>query len=350
MSSSTSPIVVATAALPGAVLVGWLLVIGQSLIVPILLGVISVYMIASGAQKLITVLPSPFSSPRIGVLLVLLLFLASILGLIILILENGQGITEALPVYSDNLNALIAAQATRFGFEDAPTVASLTALLQEALDFQALAQMAFGTASSIASTVVMTILYAVFLAGDLKAMPEKLQRAFSSERSAQDTTQLVLKINRRVGDYLLAKTLVNLILAALSFAVMLLLGIEFAILWAVLIGVLNYIPYIGSVVGVVFPVLICIAQFGTLGPAVTALVGLMGAQIVVGYVLEPKMLGRSVNLSAFVVLIALSFWTALWGTMGTILAVPLTAMIMIFLAEIPGARPVAVLMSEDGIL
>ncbi len=67
-----------------------------------------------------------------------------------------------------------------------------------------------------------------------------------------------------------------------------------------------------------------------------------------GYVLEPRLLGKSVNLSACVVLLALSLWTTLWGALGAILAVPLTAVVMIILAEMPALRPLAVLISHDG--
>ena len=79
-----------------------------------------------------------------------------------------------------------------------------------------------------------------------------------------------------------------------------------------------------------------------------ALVLLMVPQIVVAYYIEPKFLGRSVNLSPFTVLLALAVWSTLWGMTGAILAVPLTAMVMIILAEIPHTRWIAVLMSETG--
>ena len=137
-------------------------------------------------------------------------------------------------------------------------------------------------------------------------------------------------------------------MVAVSFVIMLLLGVEFALLWAVLIGLFNYIPYIGSIIGVLFPVLLSLAQFGSLGPAVAALAGLMGAQLFAAYVLEPRMLGKSVNLSPFMVLVSLAFWTTLWGTVGAILAVPLTAVAIIVMAEISETRPAAVMLSEDG--
>ena len=91
-----------------------------------------------------------------------------------------------------------------------------------------------------------------------------------------------------------------------------------------------------------------LVQFASFSHATVALVTLMIPQIAVGYYIEPKFLGRSVNLSPFTVLLSLAIWTALWGLMGAILAVPLTAMVMIILAEIPNTRFIAVMMSESG--
>ena len=97
-----------------------------------------------------------------------------------------------------------------------------------------------------------------------------------------------------------------------------------------------------------FPVALSLAQFGNITLSIALAVLLTSAQMFVGNVLEPKMVGKSVNLSGFVVLIALVVWSALWGINGAILAVPLTSMIMIILAGIPDTRLIAVYLSNDG--
>ncbi|MGP1355899.1 AI-2E family transporter, partial [Roseicyclus sp.] len=152
----------------------------------------------------------------------------------------------------------------------------------------------------------------------------------------------------RIGRYLFVKTAINIILGAISFAIMLLLGIEFALFWAVLIAFLNYIPYIGSIVGVIFPVLLSLAQFGTIAMAGTVLVALSAAQIFVGAWLEPRMMGRAFNLSPFVVLLSLAVWSTLWGLPGALLAVPMTASLVLVLAEIRSTRFIAVMLSASG--
>jgi len=126
------------------------------------------------------------------------------------------------------------------------------------------------------------------------------------------------------------------------------LGIDSAVFWAVMIGFLNYIPYVGSAIGVGFPVGLTLAQFGSLQWAFLALVLLMAVQTYVGNILEPRMIGKSVNLSSFVVLVALVFWTTIWGLPGAILSIPLTSVLVILLAENPSTRPLAIMFTSDG--
>jgi predicted PurR-regulated permease PerM len=112
------------------------------------------------------------------------------------------------------------------------------------------------------------------------------------------------------------------------------------------IGLFNYIPYVGSIIGVALPVLLSLAQFGSLGT--TAVLGalLIAAQTYVGNILEPRVIGRQLNLSPFVVLVALSVWTAIWGLPGAILAIPLTAMLAIICDAFGPTRFVAVLLAD----
>jgi predicted PurR-regulated permease PerM len=89
------------------------------------------------------------------------------------------------------------------------------------------------------------------------------------------------------------------------------------------------------------------AQFGSLGT--TAVLGglLIAAQAYVANVLEPRMIGRQLNISPFVVLLSLAVWSALWGLPGALLAIPLTAMIAIICDAFPASRFIAVLLSEN---
>jgi predicted PurR-regulated permease PerM len=176
---------------------------------------------------------------------------------------------------------------------------------------------------------------------------EKLAAAFPQRDQAELTARIVRDANRKIGDYLAVKTGINVILGAISFVILWGMGVDFALFWAVVIGLFNYIPYVGSIIGVALPVILSLAQFGSLGT--TAVLGalLIAAQTYVGNILEPRLIGRQLNLSPLVVLMALSVWTAIWGLPGAILAIPLTAMIAIVCDAFGPTRFVAALLADQ---
>jgi predicted PurR-regulated permease PerM len=125
-------------------------------------------------------------------------------------------------------------------------------------------------------------------------------------------------------------------------------GLEFAVFWAIIIALLNYIPYIGSFIGVAFPIAMAILQFDGAENVLALLVALVTAQVVMGNVIEPQVMGNSLNLSPYVILVSLTAWSALWGVSGAIVSVPITAVMVIVLSEFSSTRPIAVLLSKNG--
>lgn len=341
-------IVQVTCALALVIMIGWLLVIGQSIILPILIGVIAVYILTSAADRMEGWPIVGGFSQGVRRLLAGVIFLALVLILILFVSDNAQAILDAAPRYSDNLTKLLETIAATFGLSETPTVSSLIERVQGTYTMSQFVTDAVGALTSTGTFLFTALLYAAFLLSDWNDYPQKTRLALNDEESSDQALRTVRHINDRIGAYLSSKTLINVILGVISFAVMWIMGIEFAIFWAILIGLLNYIPYIGSVLGVMFPTALAVAQFGTIGYPALAFVALIAAQMFVGNVLEPRMLGKSVNMSPFVFLIALSFWMTVWGLIGAVLAIPLTSMIMIILAEIPRTRPIAVMMSGDG--
>jgi predicted PurR-regulated permease PerM len=91
-----------------------------------------------------------------------------------------------------------------------------------------------------------------------------------------------------------------------------------------------------------------LVQFQELGPVITLLLALMAVQFVIGNFLDPYVMGNSLNLSPFAILISLAVWSELWGIPGAFLAVPITAILTIVFSEFPGTRPIAVLLSKNG--
>jgi len=336
----------------GAVLLicmGWVLHVGKTILVPAVLGAVIVYVIvglADGLGRLPAVgsaLPSRlrylFSFALIGTICVLFAYL---------LMANKDRALELAPQYQQSLLAAIQRVAVHFDFETEPTWETLRSDLLAQINLQRLLGSLLASVGSILATFVVVCLYATFLLLERRSFATKLSNLSDDPARVARIGQVIEAINRRIGSYLALKTLLSLLLGVLSYAVMRLFGLEFAALWAVLTSVLNFVPYVGSVLGVVFPLLMAIVQFGDLGVILTMLVSLTALQFAIGNFLDPYVMANSLNLSPFAMLVSLAVWSELWGVPGAFLAVPITAILTIVFSEFTGTRPIAVLLSGTG--
>jgi predicted PurR-regulated permease PerM len=337
-----------TYAIALTLMLGWLLWIGRPVLLPVLAAVISVYVLLTAAATMRR-MPVVGRLPDWALHTLILIFFTIGMGLLFVLVINNLGqVLAALPSYESNLDALITLRASLLGIEDEPTWENLRRVTLDQIDVRSWVTPALLSLRGFGVTLFLVVLYASFLMAERGAMASKVIIAMGGEDAGQKALSLLSRINERIGQYLFVKTVINAMLGLMSFGIMVLLGIEFALFWAVLIAFLNYIPYFGSLVGVIFPVLLSLAQFGTLWMAGVVLVSLTAAQVFVGAYVEPKMMGRAFNLSPFVVLLALVCWSALWGLPGALLAVPMTASLVLVLSEIKMTRPIAVMLSASG--
>jgi predicted PurR-regulated permease PerM len=265
-----------------------------------------------------------------------------------LVMANKDRALALAPQYQQSLLATIQQMAVHFGFETEPTWETLRQELMARINLQRTLASLLASVGSIVVTFVVVCLYATFLLLERRSFDTKIANLSDDPARVARIRQVVEAINRRIGSYLALKTLLSLLLAVASYVVMRLFGLEFAALWAVLIFFLNFIPYVGSALGVIFPVLMTVVQFGDLGTILTMLALLTALQFGIGNFLDPYVMGNSLNLSPFAILISLAVWSELWGVPGAFLAVPITAILTIVLSEFPGTRPIAVLLSSNG--
>src|SRR5262249_33266702 len=154
-------------------------------------------------------------------------------------------------------------------------------------------------------------------------------------------------INHSITRYLAVKTFGGTLAAVLSFMVLAAYGVDFVLFWAFLLVLLNYIPYLGSLVAVSLPIAQSFLQLDSFGTAIITAVLLVAIQQLVGNFLEPRMAGRQLGVSPLLILLSLSFWGIVWGVVGMILAVPLLVVIKAVLENIEATKPVATLMSNQ---
>jgi AI-2 transport protein TqsA len=330
-------------------IIGWVLTMGKAIFVPAVLGAVIVYVIVGLAQVLGRVPVLGRRLPQqlrylvsMGVIALAFLLLAY------LVAANKERALLLAPQYQQSLLAAIQSVAVFFGFETEPTWAMLRQELMALINLQRLFGSLLASLGSILVTFVVVFLYATFLLIERSAFETKLANLSDDPKRVARIREVIGTINRRIGSYLALKTLLSILLGVVSWAVMALYGLEFALLWAVLAAFLNFVPYIGSVLGVVLPVLMAVVQFQDPGMILTLLLALTAVQFVIGNFLDPYVMGNSLNLSPFAILISLAVWSELWGIPGAFLAVPITAIVTIVFSEFPGTRPVAVLLSKSG--
>jgi predicted PurR-regulated permease PerM len=202
-----------------------------------------------------------------------------------------------------------------------------------------------GTFLDFLTSALIVFVYLIFLLAEKLTFPKRMQMAFG-DRQAGRVLEIVKHINDAIMRYIAVKTWVSFVTAVLSLVILLAFGVEFSVLWALLIFAFNFIPYIGSLVAIAPPILLGFLQFDSYWRGGVITIWLIGVQAFTGQYLEPRLAGKSLNLSPLLILISLSFWGFLWGIVGMILAVPLTVVCKIVLDNITETKPVGTLMSN----
>ncbi|MCD6533202.1 MAG: AI-2E family transporter [Deltaproteobacteria bacterium] len=201
-----------------------------------------------------------------------------------------------------------------------------------------------GSFFSFLGDTIWVILFMIFMLAEQDEFPKRIVRAFG-ENSSASIIKTLNRINRAVQDYLGLKTMISFGTGVLVTLTLSLFSVPFAILWGVLAFLLNFIPNIGSMISIIPPVLITLFQFGSISKTLGVFAVLIALQTVVGNFVEPKMMGKGLNLSPLTVLLSLLFWGWMWGIPGMLLSVPITAAIKIAFEQIEATRPFAMMMA-----
>jgi AI-2 transport protein TqsA len=202
--------------------------------------------------------------------------------------------------------------------------------------------------SSMLGDIIMITIYIIFLLIEESGIQNKMQVIFSSKSEYNNVVMIFKRITKDINKYITLKTLISLLAAALCYIVMLFFKLEFPFLWAFIIFILNFIPYIGSIISTLLPATYAVFQTGSFMSFVWVFLALECVHIVVGNYIEPKFTGKSLNLSPLVVVVSLTFWGFIWGIPGMLLSVPIMSIITIVLAQFPNTKFLAVILSETG--
>lgn len=208
---------------------------------------------------------------------------------------------------------------------------------------------AAGSASGMLSAAILIILFVGFMFAERVWFPRKIASLLSDDVEATvRVRQITASIMRRVNRYLVVKTLVSAATAICVWGIFTVAKLPLAVAIALLTFVLNFLPSIGSIIATVIAV--ALTYVLTTDASITLIIGISCTvvQFTIGNIIDPMLLGQTLRLSSFGIILSLAFWGAIWGLPGMFLAVPIMVAIMIVCAHIPWLRPVAVMLSREG--
>jgi predicted PurR-regulated permease PerM len=194
---------------------------------------------------------------------------------------------------------------------------------------------------SLLASAILILAYAIFLLIEVSGFPAKLNAAFDPTEPAY---RYINEVTTNLRNFLVAQTQVSLVTGVGVTLGLLVLGVPFALLWGFVAFLMNFIPYIGSILAAVPAVIVAFIQFGPSGTVLWVMALYLLVNFVVNYTIYPRLMSKGVDLSMFIVLAAMIFWGWVLGPIGLILSVPITAIIKISLESYPGSRWLAVML------
>jgi AI-2 transport protein TqsA len=328
--------------------IGFMLKVGSSVTLPLAISFFFFLLVNPMINKLERV-----RVPRlIAITLAMLLLVVIFVIMILFISLSVNTIIEGLPKYSSRFyyifGGIEAMLEERLGLEADLQLFELLAIDWQGLLINTLTRIS-NSAVSISSTAVLVFIFVLFLLLERQSLIPKLRTALPN-RNGMKLAVMFERINRQTSRYLVLKSFISLITGILFFVAAIATRLDFPFVWGVLAFIFNFIPSIGSVIITLMTVLMALLQFFPEYLNILYVAVIMTLiQTVMGNILDPRLQGSQLNLSPFVILVALVFWGFIWGIVGMFLAVPLTSILQIFFANTKGLKPVAILISSGKI-
>ena len=302
--------------------------LARDLLVPVLLGM----MVAASSSPVVTFLLRKRFPPILVAVVALALDIVVLGALGVLFAAAASDVSAFLPRHAAsfaNADASIGAWLTHHGVHE--MTHPLAPLLAGEHVNQTIAGAA-DTFATVSSGLAVILLVAFFTLCEVTILGDKL-RAFLSDAEAH-----FARLDRIIHDvqrYLVVKILVSFTAGVLAYVVLKLLHVELALLLACVLFVLHFIPAVGVPLAMVPAVGVALLSRGP-GTAIAVAVSYEVIAVLCGNILEPRLLGRTIGLSPLTVLLSMLFWGWMWGPLGAILAVPLTAVTKIVLENAKG--------------
>lgn len=278
-------------------------------------------------------------------LISLLIIIFTIYTFVDILAVNLKQIVSKVDHYNSRQDNLLSQGAEFLGFEDFENDIKDLPGSSELRPY--LAKLANGLSKGVGYTIII-IIYLIFILVEEFIFKKKITFIYQNARNYDEMKKVIDQMNNSIKRYLTVKTFASLLTAVFGYAALLIIGVDFPLLWAFIIFTFNFIPYIGSFAATLLPAIFAALQFNSFSYFIWTFILVQVAQTIVANFIEPRIVGKSLNLSPLVVFVALTIWGTIWGILGMIIAVPITSILVIVMAQFPNTRFVSVLLSGSG--
>ncbi len=196
------------------------------------------------------------------------------------------------------------------------------------------------------TTFALTLLFTIFLLLQYEDIRDRIIRLAGTE-NLSGTTAAMSDAGSRLSKLFLTQAVLNVTFGIVTGIVLAAIGVPNPILWGVVSAIARFIPYIGSFIAAVPPIILAAGVDPGWNTALMTVAFFLIAEPVMGHVVEPAVLGRSIGLSPFAMVISASFWVLIWGPIGLILAAPLTLLLVVMGAYVPRLEFANVLLGDQ---
>ena len=202
--------------------------------------------------------------------------------------------------------------------------------------------------AGLATSTGMVLIYLIFMFVEQSSFGKKIDSMPISKIKAKKLRFILNSIDENMKKYLFTKTFISAATGLCAYILLRVIGLEYASVWAFIIFILNYIPTIGSILACAMPIAFALISGDTWHLPLFTAIALISLEIVFGNIIDPKLTGKTLNISTLAILINLVFWGMIWGPAGMFFSVPILAAVYITTAQFASTRWIATLLSSDG--
>ncbi len=279
-----------------------------------------------------------------AVTILILLTALAIVGAILW--ASGRSVVERLPVYAEEFNHY-ASVVESYGIdipgygsdvEEANGESTITLDPETLLEVVPLIAGATGLIMLIFSYLILSLL-------EFDDYADRVQKILPANQGHR-WLDIARQVSNDFQSYIVVRTLIGLISGIAVSTAAWLVGLEFAFVWGLLSFFLSYIPIFGSIIALLLPLLIPLAQFDQVQQVVFAFVALIAIRATLGTFVDPMLQGKFLKPTPLTVLLSVTFWGWLWGVAGAFIGVPLTILLVIICRQFQQTQWIAVLLAD----